>query len=143
VESLVLFAFSVVFGVIGWAGDDGGNNRTAQAAHLNGSVALTNRFMSPGTGESTMLELLRHEPWLIVVSLGLLIPIFGIVFGTTTNYLARVRQAELEASLKQNMLERGMTAEEIRTVIEATSRGKGKTCMPDSAVRQSMRQEMS
>jgi heme/copper-type cytochrome/quinol oxidase subunit 2 len=90
-----------------------------------------------------MLELLRHEPWLIVVCLGLLIPIFGIVFGTTTNYLARVRQAELEASLKHNMLERGMTAEQIRTVIEATSRGKGKTCRPDSAGRQSMAQEMS
>jgi hypothetical protein len=90
-----------------------------------------------------MLELLRHEPWLIVVCLGLLIPILGIVFGTTTNYLARVRQAELEASLKQNMLERGMTAEEIRMVIEATSRGKRKTSVPDSAIGQSMRQEMS
>ena len=52
-----------------------------------------------------------RDIWLIVVSLGLLIPIFGIVFGTTTNYLARVRQAELEASLKHNMLEQGMTAE--------------------------------
>jgi hypothetical protein len=90
-----------------------------------------------------MLDLLRHEPWLIVVGLGLLIPIFGIVFGTTTNYLARVRQAELEANLKQEMLQRGMSAEEIRMVIEATSRGKGKRCPPDSAMRQSMRQEIS
>jgi hypothetical protein len=90
-----------------------------------------------------MLELLRREPWLIVVVLGLLIPIFGIVFGTITNYLGRVREAELEASLKQDMLQRGMSAEEIRMVIEATSRGKGKSCVPDSAVRQSMRQEMS
>jgi heme/copper-type cytochrome/quinol oxidase subunit 2 len=90
-----------------------------------------------------MLELLRHEPWLIVVVLGLLIPIFGIVFGTTTNYLARVRQAELEANLKQNMLERGMSAEEIRMVIEATSRRDGKTCGRGSAKRQGMQQEMS
>ena len=90
-----------------------------------------------------MLELLRHEPWLIVVVLALLIPIIGIVFGITTHYLVRVREAELEASLKQNMLERGMTAEEIRMVIEATSRGKGKTSVPDSAIGQSMRQEMS
>jgi hypothetical protein len=90
-----------------------------------------------------MLELLRHEPWLIFVVLGPLIPIVGIVFGTTTNYLARVRQAELEANLKQNMLEGGMSAEEIRMVIEATSRGKEKTCAPESGMRQSMRQEMT
>jgi hypothetical protein len=90
-----------------------------------------------------MWDILRDNPWLIVVGLGLLIPIFGIVFGTTTNYLARVRQAELEANLKQDMLQRGMSAEEIRMVIEATSRGKGKTCASESATRQGMRQEMS
>jgi hypothetical protein len=85
-----------------------------------------------------MLELFRDYPWLVIVTLALLIPILGIVFGTTTNYLARVRQAELEASLKQDMLQRGMSAEEIRTVIEATSRHKGKTCTPESATRQEM-----
>jgi hypothetical protein len=90
-----------------------------------------------------MLDLLRHEPWLIVVVLALLIPIIGIVFGTTTSYLARVREAELEASLKRDMLERGMTAEEIRTVIEATSRRDGKTCGRGSAMRQGMRQALS
>jgi hypothetical protein len=90
-----------------------------------------------------MLEILRHDPWLIVVSLALLIPIVGIVFGTTTHYLARVREAELEANLKRDMLERGMTAEEIRMVIEATSRRDGKTCGRGSAMRDSMRQEMS
>lgn len=92
-----------------------------------------------------MLELVRQEPWIIGVGLGLLIPIFIIA----TKYLARVRQAELEANLKQNMLERGMSAEEIRMVIEATSRrkdlheGEGKTCVPDSAMQRAMRQEMS
>jgi hypothetical protein len=90
-----------------------------------------------------MLDLLRHEPWLIVVSLALLIPIVGIVFGTTTSYLARVRQAELEANLKHEMLQRGMSAEEICMVIEATSRRLRTRCEPDSAMRQSMRQEMS
>ena len=87
-----------------------------------------------------MVDLLGHvPPWLFVVCLALLIPIFGIVF----NYLARVREAELEASLKQDMLQRGMSAEEIQMVIEATARRKGKTCGHDSAMRQSMRQEMS
>jgi hypothetical protein len=86
-----------------------------------------------------MLEILRHDPWLIVVCLALLIPIFGIVF----NYLARVREAELEANLKRDMLERGMSAEEIRMVIDATSQRDGKRCGPRSGMRPSMRQEMS
>jgi hypothetical protein len=85
-----------------------------------------------------MLDLLKDSPWLIVIGLGVLIPITGIIFGTVTNYLARVRQAELEASLKQEMLQRGMSAEDIRMVIEATSQRKGKRCTPESAVRQEM-----
>ncbi len=90
-----------------------------------------------------MLDLLRRDPWLIPVGLGFLIPILGIIFGTTTHYLARVRQAELEANLKQNMLDRGMSAEEIRMVIEATSQRDGKACGHGAAMRRSMRQEMS
>ncbi len=78
-----------------------------------------------------MLELLQENPWLIIVSLALLIPILGIVFGTVTNHFTRVRKAEIEASLKMEMLQRGMSAEEIRTVIEATPRKKGK-CEPAS-----------
>jgi hypothetical protein len=66
-----------------------------------------------------------------------------VVFGTVTSYLTRVREAELETSLKQDMLQRGMSAEEIQMVMEATPRRKGKACGHDSAMRQSMRQEMS
>lgn len=73
-----------------------------------------------------MFELFRENPWLLIVALGLLIPILGVIFGTTTNYLTRVRQAELETSLKHEMLQRGMSAEEIKMVIEATPRRKGK-----------------
>ena len=85
-----------------------------------------------------MWDILRENPWLIIVSLAFLIPIVGIVFGTVTSYLARVRQAELEANLKRDMLERGMTAEEIQMVIEATSRRDGKTCARGSVMRQEM-----
>jgi hypothetical protein len=85
-----------------------------------------------------MWDILRHDPWLIVVGLAFLIPIVAIVFGATTSYLARVRQAELEANLKRDMLERGMMADEIRVVIEATSRRDGKTCARESAMRQEM-----
>jgi hypothetical protein len=69
-----------------------------------------------------MLDLLIREPWLIIVCLALLIPILGIIFGTVTGYLTRVRKAEIEASLKMEMLQRGMSAEEIKMVIEATPR---------------------
>jgi len=68
-----------------------------------------------------MYELLADNPWLIVVTLALLIPILGIIFGTITSYLRKTRQAELDASLKHAMLERGMSAEEIRMVLEASS----------------------
>ena len=47
-----------------------------------------------------MLDLFRENPWLLVVMMGMLIPIAGIVFGTTTGYLTRVRRAgsELEGA---------------------------------------------
>ncbi|HEV3438864.1 MAG TPA: hypothetical protein VG122_15970 [Gemmata sp.] len=80
-----------------------------------------------------MIDLLKENPWLVVSGLALLIPIFGIVFGTITNYLSTVRRAELEASLKQDMLQRGMSAEEIKTVIEATSGRIGKYCKSETA----------
>ena len=73
-----------------------------------------------------MLELLQENPWLIVVCLALLIPILGIIFGTVTGYLTRVRKAEIEASLKMEMLQRGMSAAEIKMVVEATPRKRGK-----------------
>jgi hypothetical protein len=82
-----------------------------------------------------MFDFLKDEPWLLVPCLALLIPIFGVIFGTITNYLSTVRRAELEASLKQDMLQRGMTAEEIKTVIEATSCRRGKICKSEPASR--------
>jgi hypothetical protein len=82
-----------------------------------------------------MLELLKDNPWLIVVTLALIIPIVGIIFGTVTDYLARAKQAELEAALKQDMLQRGMSADEIKTVIEATALRKGKGHGANASVR--------
>jgi hypothetical protein len=82
-----------------------------------------------------MFEFLSANPWLVIPSLALLIPIVAIVFGSITGYLVKVRRAELEASLKQEMLQRGMSAEEIRTVIEASGYGKGRSCARDSAER--------
>lgn len=73
-----------------------------------------------------MLDLLKEHPWLIIVCLALLIPILGIIFGTVTSHLTRVRKAEIEAGLKLEMVQRGMSAEEIKMVIEAMPRKNGK-----------------
>ncbi len=69
----------------------------------------------------TMTQFLFHHPWLIVVSLALLIPIVAIVVGTITDYLRKTRIAEIDAALKREMLEKGMTAEQIKVVLEASS----------------------
>lgn len=82
-----------------------------------------------------MMDLLKDNPWLILIGMGVLVPITGIIFGTITNYMVRVRQAELEAGLKHSMLERGMSAEEIKAVIEATPRRKKEVCGSEAAIR--------
>ena len=69
--------------------------------------------------EHTLGGLLYRETWLIPVFLAFTVPITAIIFGTLTNYWRRSRQAELDASLKQQMLERGMSADEIVQVLEA------------------------
>jgi hypothetical protein len=68
-----------------------------------------------------MYEILHESPWLIVVALGVLVPVTGIIFGTVTNYLTTTQRAQIETNLKHEMLNRGMSAEDIRTVITASS----------------------
>ncbi len=71
-------------------------------------------------------QLFSDNPWLIIPVLGLLIPILAIIFGKLTYYWQQTRQAELDAALKQEMLQRGMSAEDIVRVINArreTSKG--------------------
>ena len=67
-----------------------------------------------------MWDLINRETWLIPVTMGLLIPIGGIVSGILRS-MQKARLAELEASLKQEMLERGMSADEIVRVLQARS----------------------
>jgi hypothetical protein len=56
---------------------------------------------------------------LVAVAGGLLCGIIAILGGIIGGAWQRVRKAEIEAGLKQEMLNRGMSAEEIRTVIDA------------------------
>jgi len=67
-----------------------------------------------------MLDLITRESWLIPVTIGLLIPIGGIVLGILKS-VHKARQAELEMSLKHEMLQRGMSADEIVRVLQARS----------------------
>jgi hypothetical protein len=56
------------------------------------------------------------------------------VVPTISFYWYKIRRAEMDTALKQDMLERGMSAEEIKTVLEASSHGDAKGCRR-SAVR--------
>ena len=67
-----------------------------------------------------MLELITRETWLIPSTIGLLIPMAGIAF-VFLRSVQRARQTELEASLKLEMLQRGMSADEIIRVLQAQS----------------------
>ena len=58
-----------------------------------------------------------HNPFLFV--LGILV--ITVAVPTVTYYWQKTRRAEIDASLKQDMLQRGMSAGDIRAVLEATS----------------------
>jgi len=61
---------------------------------------------------------------LVAVAGGLLCAIVGILSGSWQ----KVRKAEIAAALKQDMLNRGMSAEDIRTVMEAGGNRFGRSC---------------
>jgi hypothetical protein len=67
-----------------------------------------------------LIELLRNDELLVFGSL----TIVGVVF-IVAHHWCKLRIAGWEASLKQSMLEAGMSAEDIRTVLEATSLESG------------------
>jgi hypothetical protein len=69
-----------------------------------------------------MQELLSN-PVVVIAGLVTIIPLTAIIFGTVTNAWQKVRRAEIEAALKHEMLQRGMSADEIRQVLEASSKG--------------------
>lgn len=55
-----------------------------------------------------------------VVSLGILVAIVGQV----TRFLRKHHQTEVDAALKHKMLDAGMSAEDIKKVLEASSSGR-------------------
>ncbi|HEY4311431.1 MAG TPA: hypothetical protein VGN12_18425 [Pirellulales bacterium] len=71
-----------------------------------------------------MLELLMNNPWLIVCGLVAFVIVACTAIVFITDYLRRSHQAEIDAALKQEMLARGMTATDIKTVLEASADGE-------------------
>jgi hypothetical protein len=71
-----------------------------------------------------MVQLLVANPWLVPCALvaAVIVACTAIVF--ITDYLRKSHQAQIDASLKEDMLERGMSAADIRTVLEASSDGE-------------------
>jgi hypothetical protein len=68
-------------------------------------------------------ELMGYLMGFLVLGGGLLCALIAIL-----GYLWNsARKTEIEAALKQDMLNRGMTAEEIRTVLEAGTKGSIKS----------------
>ena len=66
---------------------------------------------------------------------GQLIGLVAVVGGLACGFVAivmgiglEIRRVELAAALKKDMLERGMTAEEIRIVMEAGSKNSQRLC---------------
>jgi len=70
-----------------------------------------------------VLEIFAANPWLVAVAEVALVALVGVVVGIVCisfNMCRRkIRLARFDFELKRDMLQRGMSAEEIRTVIEA------------------------
>jgi len=71
-----------------------------------------------------MAMLLVDNPWLVLCGLiaGVIVTCTAIIF--ITDYLRTSHQAQIDASLKEDMLELGMSAADIKTVLEARSDGE-------------------
>jgi hypothetical protein len=63
---------------------------------------------------------------LVAVGGGILIGLLCGVTAIVTDFWQKIRRAEIAAALKRDMLSRGMSSEEIRTVIEAGSKSSRK-----------------
>jgi hypothetical protein len=65
---------------------------------------------------------------LVAVAGGLLCGILCGVTAIVTDFWHKIRKEEIAAALKRDMLNRGMTADEIRSVVEAGSTTSRKDC---------------
>ncbi len=71
-----------------------------------------------------MLQLLVANPWLALCGLAAGVIVACVAIVSITDYLRNSHQDEIDASLKQEMLNRGMSAADIKTVLEARGDGE-------------------
>lgn len=67
-----------------------------------------------------MYEIVASNPWLVVIVVGGVVAIGCTAIVVVTEYLRQNNQAEIDASLKHAMLERGMSAADITAVLAST-----------------------
>ncbi len=75
-----------------------------------------------------MLEFLAENPWLVAIAEIALVPLVGIVCISFNVCRRKIRLAQFDFELKRDMLQRGLSAEEIRTVIEAGRPARNNHC---------------
>jgi hypothetical protein len=66
-----------------------------------------------------MLQIFSDNPWLLAVAAIAFVPLVGIVVISFNVCRRKIRLAQFDFELKRDMLQRGMSANDIRTVIEA------------------------
>ncbi len=71
-----------------------------------------------------MSQLFLDNPWLVLCALVAAVIVCCVAIVFITDYLRKSHQSEIDASLKQDMLSRGMSAADIKTVLEASADGE-------------------
>jgi hypothetical protein len=64
------------------------------------------------------------NPWLALCTLASIVIVACTLIVFVTEYLRKSQQAAIDAYLKQEMLSRGMSAADIKTVLESSSEGE-------------------
>jgi hypothetical protein len=71
-----------------------------------------------------MWQTFAENPWLIVCALAAAVIVICVAIVFISEHLRTSHQAEIDAMLKHDMIERGMSAADIKTVLEATTDGE-------------------
>jgi hypothetical protein len=68
-----------------------------------------------------MYEIFAQNPWLVVLLLAAIVAVGCTAIMHITDYLRKTHQAEIDGTLKREMIERGLSAADIKTILESTS----------------------
>ncbi len=71
-----------------------------------------------------MSQLFIDNPWLVVCALVAFVIVACTAIVFVTDHLRKSRQSEIDAVLKHEMLDRGLSAADIKAVLEASSDGE-------------------